>query len=808
MQGNFSENAKRALQNAASAAEELCHNYIGSEHLLLGLCLTDSSSAQVLLEEAGVTFDKAKEKLCALVEKGDTPPGNTAQITPRAQRILQGAMYESAKNHRETGTEFILLALLSDGDSLGQRILALLGVDLSALYKACREIIRESADEEDPPKANRQKKGAGKLKNVEKYGHDLTEEAKKGNLDPLIGREGELERVIQILSRRSKNNPCLIGEPGVGKTAIAEGLAQRIANGDVPDTLAGKRIVTLDLAAMVAGSKYRGEFEERIKNIIDEVTDNGSIILFIDEIHTIVGAGASEGSMDASNILKPALSRGKLQLIGATTLSEYRTIEKDAALERRFQSVPVGEPSEEDAILILKGLRGKYEEHHKLAIPDEAIESAVRLSSRYISDRFLPDKAIDLIDEAASRKRIASLSPSEEEKALREEITRLEEEKKQAVEEEAYERAGEILGEIKEKSARIEKQKDARGQKSDALTEEDIANVVTQWTGIPVKGLMEEEAERLCRMEEILGERVMGQKDAVEAISRAIRRSRTGLKDPKRPVGTFLFTGPTGVGKTELSRAVANFLFGSENKMIRVDMSEFMEKHSVSKFIGSPPGYVGFEEGGQLTEKVRRNPYSVVLFDEIEKAHPDVWSILLQMLEDGHLTDAHGRKVDFKNSVIIMTSNCGASSLTVKKAMGFSTGTDAKAQDADDEEKIRRALKETFRPEFLNRLDEIIVFHRLGEKEIFSIAEKMLREVAQRLEENSKIRVEFSESVVEKLAKEGFDPIYGARPLRRAIQKNVEDSLSTYLLSGAFREGDAILASLDEDGKIHYEKKA
>ncbi|MBR5295943.1 MAG: ATP-dependent Clp protease ATP-binding subunit, partial [Clostridia bacterium] len=586
-------------------------------------------------------------------------------------------------------------------------------------------------------------------------------------------------------------------------------LAQKIAKGDVPDLLLNKKIVTLDLAAMVAGSKYRGEFEERIKNVIDEVMENENVILFIDEIHTIVGAGASEGSMDASNILKPALARGKLQLIGATTLSEYRTIEKDAALERRFQSVQVGEPSLEEAILILKGLREKYEAHHGLAIPDEAIESAVKLSARYISDRFLPDKAIDLIDEAASRKRISTLSPSEKEKEIQKEILLLEEEKKKAVEEEAYETAGEKLKEIREKTSLLEKEKEGRQKgKAGAISEEDIALVLTQWTGIPVNRLMEEEALRLSRMEEILEERVMGQKEAVAAVSRAVRRSRTGLKDPKRPVGTFLFTGPTGVGKTELCRALGSVLFGSENKVIRVDMSEFMEKHSVAKFIGSPPGYVGFDEGGQLTEKIRRNPYSVVLFDEIEKAHPDVFNILLQMLEDGQLTDSHGRKVDFKNTVIIMTSNCGASDLAVKKAMGFDAGENSKKQDADDEEKIRRALKETFRPEFLNRLDEIIVFHRLGEEEILSIAKKMLGEVAERLFAARSMRLEFSEEVAKKMAEEGFDPAWGARPLRRAIQKNIEDSLSSYLLSGTFREGDQILASLDENENIIYSKKA
>jgi len=809
MQANFSEHAKRALENAHSAAGELGHRYLGSEHLLLGLILTQDSAAANILEEAGVTFDAAKDKLCALCETGEPVSTDTAEITPRAQRILQQAVYESAKYQKETGTEYILLALSSDGDSLAARILQLLGVEMSALYKACREYIRECEKVEGAAEKSGGRHGKKTGKHLAKYGHDLTEDAKNKKLDPIIGREVELERVVQILSRRTKNNPCLIGEPGVGKTAIAEGLAQQIAAGDVPETLAGKRVVTLDLAAMVAGSKYRGEFEERIKNVIDEVIEAGDVILFIDEIHTIVGAGASEGSMDASNILKPALARGSLQVIGATTLAEYRTIEKDAALERRFQSVTVGEPTEEEALLILKGLRPKYEEHHRLSIPDEALSAAVKLSARYISDRFLPDKAIDLVDEAASRKRIQSLSPSPEEKAMQEEIDRLEKEKQKAVESEAYEKAGEILQKIKEKKSLLSavKEKNAPGGVLGAIGEEDIAEIVTQWTGIPVSRLLEEEGKRLLELESILGKRVMGQREAVEAISRAIRRSRTGLKDPKRPAGSFLFTGPTGVGKTELCRALAQVMFGSEGKMIRIDMSEFMEKHSVSKLIGSPPGYVGFDDGGQLTERIRRNPYSVVLFDEIEKAHPDVFNLLLQILEDGHLSDSHGRRVDFKNSIIIMTSNCGAGNLAVKKTLGFSTGNEEKAQDRDDEEKIRTALKNTFRPEFLNRLDEIIVFHRLGKEEIRSIALKMLGEVAKRLEENSGIALSFEDEVVAKLAEEGFDPVYGARPLRRAIQRSVEDSLSTYLLSGTFREGDRVKASLSE-GEITYAKEA
>jgi len=810
MQANFSEDAKRALSNAQESANELGHRYIGSEHLLLGLTITEESPAAEILKDAGIDFDAVKEKLSALCEVGEPIQTDTAQITPRAQRILQSAVYESAKNRRETGTVDLLLALVSDSDSLAMRILQLLKGDTNAIYKACRDYLREceKMEREGKEESAKEKKSPSRGKNLMKYGHDLTEAAKEGKLDPIVGREAEMERVIQILSRRTKNNPCLIGEPGVGKTAVAEGLAQRIVSGDVPEMLADKRVVTLDLAAMVAGSKYRGEFEERIKNVIDEVVESGDVILFIDEIHTIVGAGASEGSMDASNILKPALARGSLQVIGATTLSEYRTIEKDAALERRFQSVSVGEPTPEEAIRILKGLRPKYEEHHKLTITDSAIESAVKLSSRYISDRFLPDKAIDLVDEAASRKRIQNLAPSPELKQLKEEIARLEEEKKEAVASERYEEAGEKLKEIQKKTAEMEALRN-RSEDSSAkisLEEDDIAQIVTQWTGIPVNRLLEEEAKKLCRLEEILGARVMGQQEAVHAVSRAIRRSRTGLKDPKRPSGSFLFTGPTGVGKTELTRAIAEVMFGSEQKMIRLDMSELMEKHSVSKLIGSPPGYVGFDDGGQLTEKIRRNPYSVVLFDEIEKAHPDVFNLLLQILEDGHLTDSHGRRVDFKNSIIIMTSNCGASGLAVKKSMGFTASDAAEIQDRDDEEKIQRALKETFRPEFLNRLDEIIVFRRLGKTEISAIAKKMLGEVSERLLQSSGITLSYTEEVADRLAEEGFDPVYGARPLRRAIQRKVEDSLSTYLLEGTISASDHVEAYLTEDGKIDYRK--
>ncbi len=804
MELRFSNEAREALAAASQAASGLGHEYVGTEHILLGLASTENVVGE-MLADAGCTPDGLKEALSALVRTGVPLSRPSEQLTSRVQRLLAAAASEAAPAGGEICPEHLFLALLSDRDCLASRLLSDLGCDIALLYRETVSLLREEEPKEEnaAPRPKKGKKGKG---NLQKYGLDLTEEAKKGVLDPIIGREKELERVIQILSRRTKNNPCLIGEPGVGKTALAEGLAQKIASGDVPDLLADKRVISLDLAAMVAGSKYRGEFEERIKSVIDEVMEDGDVILFIDEIHTVVGAGASEGSMDASNILKPGLARGKLRLLGATTLAEYRNIEKDAALERRFQPVTVAEPDSESALAILKGLRKKYEEHHGLSIPDEALSAAVELSSRYISDRFLPDKAIDLIDEAASRKRIRFLSPDEEDLSLAKEIALLEEKKKAAVESEEYEKAGEILKEIRQKSENAEKEKKKKREGgASALTEEDIAQVVTQWTGIPVSRLLEEEAKKLMDLEETLSKEVLGQGEAVAAISRAIRRSRTGLKDPARPVGTFLFTGPTGVGKTELCRALAQVMFGSREQMIRVDMSEMMEKHSVSKLIGSPPGYVGFDEGGGLTEKVRRSPYSVVLFDEIEKAHPDVFNVLLQVLEDGHLTDSHGRRVDFKNTIVIMTSNCGASTLSVKKAMGFSAAPAAESQKEEDEEKIRAALRGTFRPEFLNRLDEIIVFHRLGKEEIYAIAEKMLSRVAARLKESSGITVTFSPQVIEHMADAGFDVEYGARPLRRAIQKQVEDSLSSYLLSGTFKEGDVIRATLT-DGKITYEK--
>ncbi len=800
MQKNFSKEAEAALKEARRWAQNTGQIYLGSEHLLLGLLSVEDSAAKILLSDAGIDFERAKEKLLHLSPSGGQILEDEIEFTPRAERILS-ASSASAKKGREAGTEHILLSILSDSDSLAVRLIALLGGEISHLLELCRKLIREEEELESPLPPRSEKTG-GNLKALFKYGRELISEAKEGKIDPIIGREEEIDRVVQILSRRTKNNPCLVGEPGVGKTAIVEGLAQRISSGEVPQNLLSKKLFFLDLAAMVAGTKYRGEFEERIKNVIDEAIESGEVILFLDEIHTIVGAGASEGGMDASNLLKPALSRGKLRLLGATTLSEYRAIEKDAALERRFEAVMVSEPSEEEAVRILQGLRKKYEQHHKVLISDEALKSAVSFSVRYLPERYLPDKAIDLIDEAASKKRMEADRRSKSESNLQNQIDALEEEKKRALEREEYEKAGAILNQIRKKRGLLE----GAEKEGILIGEEEIAEMITRKTKIPVLRLMQEEAERLMNLEAHLKEKVMGQNEAVEAVSRAVRRSRTGLKSPSRPMGIFLFCGPTGVGKTELARALSEVIFGSEKKMIRVDMSEFSEKHSVSKLIGSPPGYIGFEEGGALCEKMRKNPYSVVLFDEMEKAHPDIFNLLLQMMEDGHLTDSHGRRADFKNALVIMTSNCGAQNLSAKKAMGFSSGAEEKEAEREEKEKILKSLKERFRPEFLNRFDEILVFSRLGKKEILAICEKFLQEVKDRLREKG-IELEFSKEAMEKMAEAGFDPEYGARPLRRAVQRRVEDPLAEAILRGKFQAGDRILAFLSEQGEIDFGKK-
>ena len=808
MTNRFTQKAQNALNNSLRIAAELGHTYIGSEHLLLALAKEEGAASAGVLQKAGVTPEAIRAQIVEMVGEGSHSDVSPADMTPRTKRIIEHSAIESHRaGQNYIGTEHLLLALLAERDSVGVRILEALHASPQELQK---ELVRFLGASEE---GNKRESGAGAVGNqktladtptLAQYGRDLTEMAKSGRIDPIIGRDKETERVIQILSRRQKNNPCLIGEPGVGKTAVVEGLAQRVADGSVPDTLRDKRIVTLDIAAMVAGAKYRGEFEERLKSVMEEVAKNPAIILFIDEIHTIVGAGAAEGAVDAANIIKPALARGEMQLIGATTIAEYRKhIEKDAALERRFQSVTVGEPTQEEAIQILEGLRDKYEAHHKLKISDDAIKAAVTLSARYIADRFLPDKAIDLLDEAASRLRLSSHTAPPDLRADEEALSRLTREKEEAISAQDFERAAKLRDEEKTLRERYDATKaEWESKLSDTalcVGESDIAEVVTQWTGIPVNRLMEEESERLLKLEELLQQRVIGQDEAVSAVARAIRRGRMGLKDPKRPIGSFIFLGPTGVGKTELCRALAELLFGDTNAMIRIDMSEYMEKHSVSKLIGSPPGYVGFEEGGQLTEKIRRKPYSVVLFDEIEKAHPDVFNILLQVLEDGVLTDSQGRHVDFKNAILIMTSNVGASALTGprKGTVGF-TQTESRDGEENARARVMDALKATFRPEFLNRIDDIIVFNRLGEADIRRIATLLLGDVQKRVRALS-MELVLDESVAALVAKEGFDPVYGARPLRRAIVRLVEDSFSGAMLEGRFHAGDRVLASADGD---------
>ncbi len=800
----FTSKANDALNQAISTAEKLGHTYVGSEHLLLGLLKIGSGVAAAVLNKNGVTAEKIEELIRKDIGCGTPTRLSPDYFTPRAKRVIETAMSGCSNLGKKfVGTEHLLIGILSEGDNYAVKFLGNLGVDVASVTT---EALKASGIDpnEAVAKENRENRSGGKTSTLEKYGTDLTEQAKKGQLDPVIGRETEIERVIQILCRRTKNNPCLIGEPGVGKTAVAEGLAQKIAEGSVPDILENKRIFTLNLTGMVAGTKYRGDFEERIKAIIDEVTASKDVILFIDEVHTIIGAGSAEGSTDAANILKPALARGEFQLIGATTISEYRkNIEKDSALERRFQPVNVAEPKEEDALLILKGLRDKYEAHHKVKITDNALEAAVKLSSRYISDRFLPDKAIDLIDEAASRVRLSSSVVPDGIKKLEQEIANIEAEKEEAIASQEYERAAKLRdseNELKEKY-RTEKEsfQEKGGHKSGEVDAQSIAEIVSLWTGVPVAQLTEEESERLLRLEEELHNRIIGQNEAVTAVAKAIRRGRVGLKDPKRPIGSFIFSGPTGVGKTELCKALAEAMFGSENMMIRLDMSEYMEKHTVSRLVGSPPGYVGFEEGGQLTEKVRRNPYSVLLFDEIEKAHPDVFNMLLQILEDGILTDSQGRRVDFKNTVIIMTSNVGARKITEKKlSFGF-TEAYSDSDNATVKEQVLAELKNTFRPEFINRVDDIIVFTKLDRGEIEQIADKMLANLAERLK-GLNITFSWEDGVRSALAEIGFDAVYGARPLRREIQNKIEDALSEKLLDGSIKNGDSVICVHSDNG--------
>ena len=799
----FTPKASEALNHAIKSAENMGHTYVGSEHILLGILKAGDGVAAAVLNKNGVTADDFEEIMSATIGYGTQTTLSPEYLTPRAKKVIEVAMTGCRNlNKKLIGTEHLLMAILSESDNYAIKFLKQLNVDIATLTSAAVKAAGID-DESDGFEVQNEKGKIGKSGNktptLEKFGRDLTEEAKKGKLDPVIGRSNEIDRVIQILCRRTKNNPCLIGEPGVGKTAIAEGLALKIANGEIPQLLENKRIISLDLTGMVAGTKYRGDFEERIKAVIEEVSKADDIILFIDEVHNLIGAGAAEGATDAANILKPSLARGELQVIGATTITEYRkNIEKDAALERRFQPVTVAEPNIEDTILILKGLRDRYEAHHKVKITDESIEAAVKLSARYITDRYLPDKAIDLIDEAGSKIRLQNSAVPESFKELELKIAEIEEQKNTAIEQQDFEKAAELRDKEAQLKKRLKDDKEnwscSNAHYSGEVTEKEIASIISDWTGIPVTQLTEEESERLLKMEDVLHKRIVGQDEAVVTLSKAIRRGRVGLKDPNRPIGSFIFLGPTGVGKTELCKALAEAMFGSENAMIRLDMSEYMEKHTVSRLIGSPPGYVGFDEGGQLTEKVRKNPYSVILFDEIEKAHPDVFNILLQILDDGILTDSQGRRVDFKNAVIIMTSNIGARLITEKKAaFGFNAAEETSEQDYTTvKELVTSELKKAFRPEFLNRIDDIIVFRKLTEDDIKKIAEKMLNNLTKRLK-GMDIDIVFADSAVSAVAKAGFDPVYGARPLRREIQSSIEDRISEKILDGSIKKGDSLV---------------
>ena len=808
MQIGFTKKAEEALELAAEAASELGHTSVGTEHILLGLLRQEDCVASEVLIENGADEDRIVAILEQLISQDNNV--NVAEpdsYTPRARRVLDQAAREAVRFKAQLiGTEHILIAIIKESESVALRLLNTIGVNIQKTYVDLLIAMGEdsSAYKEDF-QGNKPKNKKNPTATLEQY-----KLAAEGKLDPVIGREKEIQRVIQITSRRTKNNPCLIGEPGVGKTAVVEGLALKIVEGDVPETIADKRLLTLDLSGMVAGSKYRGEFEERIKKVIAEVKAAGNILLFIDELHTIIGAGGAEGAIDASNILKPSLARGEVQIIGATTLEEYRKyIEKDAALERRFQPVNVEEPSEDETVEILKGIRPAYEKHHGVKISDAALVAAVKMSSRYINDRFLPDKAIDLIDEAASKTRLGVYLKPDAIKNLEDEISAMDAQKEAAIKEEAYEKAGEIKKKQLKKLEKLEKLKEKwendKHNKRMVVGENEIADVVSDWTKIPVKKLAMEESERLMNLEKILHERVVGQDEAVTAVAKAIRRGRVGLKDPKRPIGSFLFLGPTGVGKTELSKALADAMFGSENALIRVDMSEYMEKHSVSKMIGSPPGYVGYEEGGQLSEKVRRNPYSVILFDEIEKAHPDVFNILLQVLDDGHITDSTGRKVDFKNTVIIMTSNAGAQNIISPKNLGFASDNSKEHNHAVMKERVMEEVKSIFKPEFLNRIDETIVFHTLTKENIGSIVDILLASINKRIKEQMNMTIKLDEAARNYIIDNGYDEKYGARPLKRALQSKVEDELAEKILEGTFKSGDTVLVGLSDD-KLTFSK--
>ena len=813
-ENKFTPRAEEALRLSQEAAGELGHGYVGTEHLLLGLLREEEGIAHRVLSEYGITDEMVCSVLLSSVGRGLSGAAPTQGLTPRAKSVVELAVSEAARTGAGyIGTEHLLMGILREGNNMALRILQTVGADPRKMYASITQKLSDASPHtvtSGSATANRESGKSGKT--LAEFTRDLTDAAREGKLDPVIGREEEIQRVVQILSRRTKNNPVLIGEPGVGKTAIAEGLAQRIVTADVPEELLDKHILSLDLSGMVAGTKYRGEFEERIKNTLAEVKKAGNVILFIDELHTIVGAGSAEGAVDAANIIKPALGRGEIRVVGATTLDEYRKyIEKDAALERRFQPVTVGEPTAESSIEILMGLKDKYEAHHKLTITDEAIEAAVRLSARYINDRFLPDKAIDLMDEAASRVRMDAESASPDLKSLEEKIAALRREKAEAINSQDYEKAAQLRDIEKNYQEQVEIERDnwrrQMSQNRGSVTADDIAKVGGTWTGIPVTRLTEDEGARLLKLEDTLHDRVIGQDEAVSAVARAIRRGRVGLKDPKRPIGSFLFLGPTGVGKTELCKTLAEAMFGDENAMIRIDMSEYMEKHTVSRLVGSPPGYVGHEEGGQLTEKVRRKPYSVVLFDEIEKAHEDVWNILLQIMEDGIVTDSQGRRVDFKNTVIVMTSNVGAKNITAANVptLGFAADSgDDKAQFARIREAVMAELKRTFKPEFLNRIDETIVFRQLTESDIVRIARRMLDVTGARMAQQG-ITLRSDDDAVSALAKDGFDAQYGARPLRRAIQTTVEDAVAEQMLEGKLSSGDTAQIKLS-DGKVTVEK--
>lgn len=808
MQGKFTNKAQEVLKRAQDAALKLGNKYVGTEHILLGLTLVSDSVAAKALESQGVTYHQVMDKIQSMTG-GTSAYYIPADFTPRAKRVVESSVQEAFRmGTGYVGTEHILIALIRENDNIAVRIMVSLDLNLQRLYDDIMNMLGEGEDQNGNARGmnsqgEKQEKSA--TETLDKFSRDMTALAKKNKFDPIVGRDKEIERIVQILSRRTKNNPCLVGDPGVGKTAIVEGLAQKIAEGNVPDTLKNKRIVGLDLSAMVAGSKYRGEFEERMKKAMDEVKADGNIILFVDEIHTIIGAGAAEGAIDASNILKPALSRGEIQLIGATTLEEYRKhIEKDAAFERRFQPVKVEEPDEQAAVAMLKALRDKYEMHHKVTISDDAIEAAVKLSARYVSDRFLPDKAIDLIDEAASRLRLKTFSAPDNVAEMEEKLAEMEKEKEAAIKTEEFEKAAEIKRaqdalRAQWKEAKKEWENNHENQ-AQVVTREEVAEVVSVWTGVPLQSLQEEESQRLLHLEDTLHQRVIGQSEAVKALAKAIRRGRVGLKDPNRPIGSFLFLGPTGVGKTELSKALAEALFGDEDAMIRIDMSEYMEKHSVSRMVGSPPGYVGYEEGGQLSEKVRRNPYSVVLFDEIEKASPDVFNVLLQVLDDGHITDGQGRKVDFKNTVIIMTSNAGARSIVEPKRVGFTSMETEEQSYQNMKKNVMEEVRHIFKPEFLNRIDDMIVFHSLTQEDILEIVKLMTKTVSKRIKENMDITVTFTDKALEKIAEEGYDKAFGARPLRRAIQSRIEDAFAEEYLMGNFKAGDKVSVGVKTNG--------